>query len=90
MKATHGGKVENVRVDTAKLAGLLRSGMFPMAYVYARDMRETRDLLRRRAYFVRQKAQLIAHSEADCAAMDWELLEFEGVWEVMEHAWPCN
>jgi len=35
--------------------------MFPMAYVYPRDMRETRDLLRRRSFFVRQRAQLIAH-----------------------------
>jgi transposase len=35
--------------------------MFPMAYVYPRAMRETRDLLRRRSFFVRQKAQLIAH-----------------------------
>ena len=35
--------------------------MFPMAFVYPCDMRETRDLLRRRTFFVRQRAQLIAH-----------------------------
>jgi hypothetical protein len=40
MKAIHGGKVKNDRVDAAKIAGLLRSGMFPMAYVYPRDMRQ--------------------------------------------------
>lgn len=61
MKAIHGGKSKNDRIDGAKIAGLLRGGMFPMAYVYPRAMRETRDLLRRRTFFVRQKAQLIAH-----------------------------
>ena len=61
MKAVHGGKAKNDRIDAGKIAGLLRGGMFPMAYVYPRAMRETRDLLRRRTFFVRQKAQLIAH-----------------------------
>jgi hypothetical protein len=61
MKAIHGGKSKNDRIDAAKIAGLLRGGMFPMALVYARAMRATRDLLRRRTLFVRQKAQLIAH-----------------------------
>lgn len=32
-----------------------------MAYVYPRAKRQTRDLLRRRSFFVRQRAQLIAH-----------------------------
>jgi transposase len=62
MKAIHGGKSKNDRIDAGKIAGLLRGGNFPMAYVYPRAMRETRDLLRRRTFFVRQKAQLIAHS----------------------------
>jgi transposase len=61
MKAIHGGKSKNDKIDAAKIAGLLRGGMFPMAYVYPRAMRQTRDLLRRRTFFVRQKAQLIAH-----------------------------
>lgn len=61
MKAIHGGKSKNDRIDAGKIAGLLRGGNFPMAYVYPRAMRETRDLLRRRTFFVRQKAQLIAH-----------------------------
>ena len=34
MKAIHGGKAKNDRIDAAKLAGLLRGGLFPMAYVY--------------------------------------------------------
>ena len=61
MKAIHGGKTKNDKIDARKLAGLLRGGMFPMAYVYPRAKRQTRDLLRRRSFFVRQRAQLIAH-----------------------------
>jgi len=61
MKAIHGGKAKNDRIDAAKIAGLLRGGMFPMAYVYPRDKRETRDLLRRRCFFVSQRSQLITH-----------------------------
>ena len=61
MKAIHGGKAKNDRIDAAKIAGLLRGGMFPMAYVYPRTKRDTRDLLRRRCFFVNQRAQLLAH-----------------------------
>jgi len=61
MKAIHGGKAKNDKLDAEKIAGLLRGGFFPMAYVYPKAKRETRDLLRRRSFFVRQRAQLIAH-----------------------------
>jgi len=61
MKAIHGGKTKTDRIDAAKLAGLLRGGVFPQAYVYPKAKRATRDLLRRRSNFVRQRAQLIAH-----------------------------
>src|SRR4029079_19593769 len=61
MKMIHGGKAKNDRIDAAKLAGMLRGGLFPMAYVYPRAKRQTRDLLRRRSFFVRQRSQLIAH-----------------------------
>ncbi len=44
MKAIHGGKAKNDRLDAAKIAGLLKGGFFPMAYVYPKDQRETRDL----------------------------------------------
>jgi transposase len=30
MKAIHGGKTKNDRIDSRKIAGLLRSGMIPM------------------------------------------------------------
>jgi len=61
MKAIHGGKVKNDKVDAYKIAGLLRGGMFPQAYVYPGAMRATRDLLRRRQYLVQRRAELLAH-----------------------------
>ena len=61
MKAVHGAKVKNDKVDSQKIAALLRGGNFPMAYVYPPEMRTTRDLLRRRTYFVRRRADLLAH-----------------------------
>jgi transposase len=61
MKAIHGGKAKNDRIDSSKIADLLRGGNFPLAYVYPKGMRETRDLLRRRCYYVRHRAELFAH-----------------------------
>jgi hypothetical protein len=61
MRMIHGAKTKTDRIDAAKLAGMLRGGLFPMGYVYPRAKRQTRDLLRRRSFFVRQRAQLIAH-----------------------------
>lgn len=61
MKAIHGGKTKNDRIDSRKIARLLRAGMIPMAYVYPAGMRATRDLLRRRNHFVRKRADLLAH-----------------------------
>ena len=61
MKHIHQAKTKTDKIDAAKLAALLRGGLFPMGYVYPRAKRQTRDLLRRRSFFVRQRAQLIAH-----------------------------
>ncbi len=61
MKAIHGGKAKNDQIDAGKIARLLRGGTFPLAYVYPKGMRETRDLLRRRTYLVRQRAALMTH-----------------------------
>jgi hypothetical protein len=63
MKAIHGGKSKNYRIDSEKIAAMLRGGMFPLAYVYPKEMRATRDLLRRREYFVRHQAELFTHIE---------------------------
>src|SRR5262245_39557565 len=61
MKAIHGGKVKNDDIDAEKIARLLRGGNLPQAYVYPKGMRETRDLLRRRTFLVRRRAELLAH-----------------------------
>jgi transposase len=60
MKAIHGGKVKNDRIDAHKIAVLLRGGMLPQAYVYPAAMRATRDLLRRRMHLMRKRAELLA------------------------------
>ena len=41
MKAIHGGKAKNDRIDALKIATLLRGGMLPQAYAYPAGMRET-------------------------------------------------
>jgi transposase len=61
MKAIHGGKAKNDKIDSEKIAMLLRGGMLPQAYVYPREMRATRDLMRRRLFFVQRRAELLAH-----------------------------
>ena len=61
MRAIHGGKAKNDRIDAHKIAALLRGGMIPQAYVYPPQMRATRDLLRRRNHLTRKRGELIAH-----------------------------
>ena len=56
MKAVHGGKAKNDKIDSRKIADLARSNMLPMAYPYPKSMRATRDLFRKRHYFVRKRA----------------------------------
>ena len=61
MKHISQGKAKSDKIDAGKLAAMLRGGLFPTAYVYPKAKRQTRDLLRRRSFFVRQRSQLIAH-----------------------------
>jgi transposase len=61
MKAIHGGKAKNDKIDSQKIAVLLRGGLLPQAYVYPAQMRATRDLLRRRTHLMRKRAELLAH-----------------------------
>src|ERR671924_148600 len=61
MKAIHGGKAKNDKIDAHKIAVLLRGGMLPQAYVYPAEMRATRDLLRRRMSLMRKRAELLPH-----------------------------
>jgi transposase len=60
VKAIHGGKNKNDRIDSEKLTHLLRSNLIPPAYVYPADKRPLRALLRQRLFFVWTRAELLA------------------------------
>jgi transposase len=76
MRAIHGGKAKNDRIDAHKIAALLRGGMIPQAYVYPPEMRATRDLMRRRNHLMRKRSELIAHIQN--TASQYNLPPFEG------------
>jgi transposase len=61
MRAIYGAKTKDDKIDSEKIARLLRGGNLPFAYAYPKGLRETRDLLRRRMYLVRKRAELITH-----------------------------
>ena len=61
MRAIHGGKKKNDKIDSEKIARLMRGGTFPMSDVYPREMRATRDLVRRRMFLVRRRSELLQH-----------------------------
>src|SRR2546429_9066186 len=83
MKAIHGGKAKNDKIDSHKIAVLLRGGMLPQAYVYPAAMRSTRDLIRRRLHLVRKRGQLLAHIQNTRA--QYNVAEFE-----RRLAYPAN
>lgn len=58
-----GVKATNDQLDAEKIAGVPKGAYFPLAYVYPKAKTQTRDLLGRRSFFVRQRARLIAHIE---------------------------
>lgn len=61
MKAIHGGKATNDRIDAHQIAVLRRGGMLPQASGYPAEMRATGDRLRRRRPLRRHRAGLLAH-----------------------------
>ena len=75
MKAIHGSKSKNDKIDSHKIASLLRGGLLPQSYVYPAAMRSTRDLLRRRLHSVRKRGQLLAHIQNTRA--QYNLPDFE-------------
>src|SRR5215471_1181377 len=60
LKAIHGGNATNDKIDSQKIAALLRGGMLPQASVYPAQMRATRALLRRRRPLTHTRAELLA------------------------------
>ncbi len=61
MKAIHGGKTKSDPIDSHKIAKLLRGGNFPLAYIYPKARRATRDLLRRRMRLVLFRSEAMGH-----------------------------
>jgi transposase len=64
LKAIHGGKNKNDRIDSEKIAHLLRSNLIPQSYVYPADKRPLRALLRQRLFFVWQRSDLLARIQS--------------------------
>jgi transposase len=60
LKAIHGGKNKNDRIDSEKIAHLLRTNLIPPAYVYPAAKRPLRALLRQRLFFVWRRSELLA------------------------------
>lgn len=70
MKAIHGGKSKNDKIDSEKIAKLIRGGTFPLAHVYPQEMRATRNLLRRRNCLIRHPwALACAYLIAPCSML---------------------
>lgn len=61
MKHIHGGKNKNDKVDSEKLAHLLRSNLIPPSYIYPPARRPIRALLRQRMRYVWQRAAVITN-----------------------------
>lgn len=64
LKAIHGGKNKNDRLDSEKIAHLLRSNLIPPSYVYPASMRPLRALLRQRTFFVWRRSDLLARLQS--------------------------
>lgn len=64
MRAIHGAKAKNDKIDSRKIALLLRGGNMPIAFAYPKELRATRDLLRRRMFLMRRRAELLGHVQS--------------------------
>jgi transposase len=67
VKAIAYARVKTDKVDARTLADLLRAGMIPEAYVPDGDVREVRDLVRRRHYMVKLRTMLKNKVHAEIA-----------------------
>ena len=59
MRAIHSFKTKNDKRDCWQIAHLLRSNLIPPAYVYPREKRSVRALLRQRTTFVWKRAEIL-------------------------------
>ena len=63
IKEKAGGKHKSDKIDSSKIGDLLRQNSFPLAYAYPPGMRSSRNLLRRRLYWVRRRCGAYIHTE---------------------------
>ena len=61
LKHIHGGKNKNDRIDSEKLAHLLRANLIPPSYVYPSEHRPMRALFRLRMNYVWERSALLGH-----------------------------
>jgi len=61
LKHIHGGKNKNDKIDSEKLAHLLRANLMPTGYVYPSVSRPVRALLRQRMGYVWERSTLKTH-----------------------------
>lgn len=59
LRAIHGGKNKNDRIDSEKITHLLRSNLIPPAFVYPAAKRPLRALLRQRVCYVWRRTELL-------------------------------
>jgi transposase len=61
LKHIHGGKNKNDKIDSEKLAHLLRTNLIPPSHVYPKERRPMRGLLRQRMSYVWERSTLLGH-----------------------------
>ena len=64
LKAIHGGKNKNDRIDSEKIAHLLRTNLIPPGYVYPAEKRPLRALLRQRLLYVWNRSELLSRIQS--------------------------
>ena len=64
LKAIHGGKNKNDRIDSEKIAHLLRTNLIPPAYVYPAAKRPLRALLRQRILYIWNRSELLSRIQS--------------------------
>lgn len=79
MKAIHGGKNKNDRIDSEKIAHLLRTNYIPVSYVYSSAKRPVRALLRQRLLYVWSRSELLARIQSHQLAEGMEPVSKGGV-----------
>lgn len=84
IKQYEGLKFSNDHVDARFLAHLLRLGILPEGYIYPKEERAVRDLLRKRAQLVRQKVDQILSIGSQFARHTGRSLSANGIRKLRE------